>query len=878
MADFNIDITTPAPFVIEFATVGPQGPAGTGGGGTITTANILYVDANGNDGTAAVDRLDLPYATPLAAQTAASTGDTIIVRPGSYSGAALGGKAGINWYWEPGSQYTNSTNNGRVWDFASGVFNVAGNGKFYQTTGNGGVGVYAISGRTGNFEADYVESVGGTLTFFDSCNVRVRHVRSSTYDTIIARPAVTTAVQDIEVGVADATGSNPVALEGTATTDVPIVIRIGQIIGAGDFLVIEESSATQKATIQIGDSVQPPGDPQDAIYSDSPSEVAVIFSNWRYSNVPRIVGAAANYKITVINRHVHAGEDITAGTIAPARLGSGTSITGKFLRGDSTWQTIAGGGDALTSGTLAQFAATTSAQLRGVISDETGSGLAVFNDAPNLIRPTFTASSTARSTLNLGVGVAPTSPSDGDLWTDSTGLFYRIATGSTLRVADKAIGLSQFGSTTSADLRAIISDETGTGFLYFQGGDIGTPSAGVVTNLTGTASININGTVGATTPAAGTFTTLVANAATSILVGTAGSTVGSVGFRNATSGTITVQPTTGALGTITITLPAFTGTAVVAATSTTTTQALFATATAGAPAFRAIAAGDIPTLNQSTTGSAATLTTTRTIGGSNFNGSANVTSFPAPGAIGGTTPSTGAFTTLTQGTLTYSASNFLQTMQSSVNAYNQLIIQNSSTGAAASANVIVNNSVSTDTTNFGEFGMNSSGFTGSGAFNQPSYVYLASTTVDLAIGTATVNAIHFVINSGATDAMTISSGEVISVKKAILSTETVYTPTGTTQTIPLNDGNHQTLTLASTTGNPTITLTVPSSSAAGTLILVQHGTTPRSITWTPSSGTILWAGGAPTFSGDAVNSTRVISWRWSSATSRLFFAATDVAV
>lgn len=35
---------------------------------------------------------------------------------------------------------------------------------------------------------------------------------------------------------------------------------------------------------------------------------------------------------------------------------------------------------------------------------------------------------------------------------------------------------------------------------------LGTPASGIVTNLTGTASININGTVGATTPAAGTFT------------------------------------------------------------------------------------------------------------------------------------------------------------------------------------------------------------------------------------------------------------------------------------------------------------------------------------------------------------------------------------
>ena len=45
--------------------------------------------------------------------------------------------------------------------------------------------------------------------------------------------------------------------------------------------------------------------------------------------------------------------------------------------------------------------------------------------------------------------------------------------------------LSQFAATTSAQLRGVISDETGTGLLFFQGGDIGTPSAGVLANCTG---------------------------------------------------------------------------------------------------------------------------------------------------------------------------------------------------------------------------------------------------------------------------------------------------------------------------------------------------------------------------------------------------------
>lgn len=63
-----------------------------------------------------------------------------------------------------------------------------------------------------------------------------------------------------------------------------------------------------------------------------------------------------------------------------------------MLQYDSTssrWRVIGGAGsggagDALTSGTLAQFAATTSAQLAGVISDETGSGALMFGTSPTI--------------------------------------------------------------------------------------------------------------------------------------------------------------------------------------------------------------------------------------------------------------------------------------------------------------------------------------------------------------------------------------------------------------------------------------------------------------------------------------------------------------
>lgn len=124
-------------------------------------------------------------------------------------------------------------------------------------------------------------------------------------------------------------------------------------------------------------------------------------------------------------------------------------------------------------------------------------------------------------------------------------------------------------------------------------------------------------------------------------------------------------------------------------------------------------------------------------------------------------------TSLSIGTLTYSPSNPLITSQSSVNAFNQIIIQNSSNGAAASSDLIVNNDQSTDTTFYGDFGMNSSGFTGSGSLNQPNYVFITSTSTDLVIGTTTAHGIHFTVNNGTTDAMSISSSGVTTIANLV---------------------------------------------------------------------------------------------------------------
>ena len=108
-------------------------------------------------------------------------------------------------------------------------------------------------------------------------------------------------------------------------------------------------------------------------------------------------------------------------------------------------------------------------------------------------------------------------------------------------------------------------------------------------------------------------------------------------------------------------------------------------------------------------------------------------------------------------------------------------------------------------------------------------------------------------------------------------TETVNTPSGTTQTITLDSANHQTLTLVSATGTVTATLTVPTrGSSSGSIIVKQHASAAKDITWAVSAGTIKWMGSEPNWVADAISSVRIVSWRYDGSV--MYLASTDVAV
>jgi hypothetical protein len=171
------------------------------------------------------------------------------------------------------------------------------------------------------------------------------------------------------------------------------------------------------------------------------------------------------------------------------------------------------------------------------------------------------------------------------------------------------------------------------------------------------------------------------------------------------------------------------------------------------------------------------------------------------------------------GILSYSDTNIFSSFTTSVNTYAQAILENNGTGALSSVDYIVSNNAGSAVINYGDFGINGSGFTGSGAFDQANNVYLTATSGDLAIGTTTSNAIHFVIDHAATDAMTISSGGALSINGLVATSNAAPTIASDSTIAPTSM-----ITFVSGIASiSTITAPAPISAAGGKITIIPTG-------------------------------------------------------
>ena len=203
----------------------------------------------------------------------------------------------------------------------------------------------------------------------------------------------------------------------------------------------------------------------------------------------------------------NARAQITSGTttIAPIAIGAGTNLTtpisGAIEYDGTDWfmtnvtptrKTVS-----FTSDTLAVHAATTSAQLAGVISDETGTGALVFATSPVLVTPALGAASATSLSCGTftsagGVTITPAGGSGITASLSSTGVFLVTTNGNeVIKATQQQLGF--FGVTTVSQRSAYTQTYattsrthallTGVALASFTGGTVGFTDAAERDNI-----------------------------------------------------------------------------------------------------------------------------------------------------------------------------------------------------------------------------------------------------------------------------------------------------------------------------------------------------------------------------------------------------------
>jgi len=158
-------------------------------------------------------------------------------------------------------------------------------------------------------------------------------------------------------------------------------------------------------------------------------------------------------------------------------LAAGTATAIRFYQPTNSWYQI-NAETVYGVGVQNWISTPSSANLRAAMTDETGTGVLVFNNAPTLIAPAL-----GTPTALVGTNITGT----------AAGLTAgNVTTNANLTGAVTSVGnATSLGSFTSANLAAALTDETGTGANVFANSPslitpiLGTPTSGTLTTCTG---------------------------------------------------------------------------------------------------------------------------------------------------------------------------------------------------------------------------------------------------------------------------------------------------------------------------------------------------------------------------------------------------------
>ena len=236
--------------------------------------------------------------------------------------------------------------------------------------------------------------------------------------------------------------SSDITADGSSTNKYPTVKAIKDYVDTLNAAAGVADGSITSAKIKDGDIVNADISGSAAI---ADTKLATIATSGKVSN-SATTATDANTASAIVARD--ANGDFAAGTITATLNGNAATVTNGVYTTDK----------------ISALSATTSAELKGVISDETGSGTLVFSTSPTLITPTLGVASA--TSLNKVTITAPT-----------TGATLTIADGKTLTASDNA---TVSGTNTGDQTITLTGDVTGSGTGSFAA----TIGAGKITTTT----------------------------------------------------------------------------------------------------------------------------------------------------------------------------------------------------------------------------------------------------------------------------------------------------------------------------------------------------------------------------------------------------------
>ncbi len=164
--------------------------------------------------------------------------------------------------------------------------------------------------------------------------------------------------------------------------------------------------------------------------------------------------------------------------------GEAIPLTSSIFSGVSSVNGLTGSvtGIATTAGNLSQFGATTSAQLAGVLTDEIGTGRAVFATNTTLTNPVMTTPTLGVATATSLNNITITAPIVGATLTIDGGLLFR-TTGTDITLNGSGLS-SNVTLPSTGTLATLAGTETLSG-KTLSSVILGTPASGTLTNCTG---------------------------------------------------------------------------------------------------------------------------------------------------------------------------------------------------------------------------------------------------------------------------------------------------------------------------------------------------------------------------------------------------------